>query len=255
MASTGRSPSEKRPGGKAVPSRFLPQLAAALDNPTIKALEWDEDGQGVRVDARLYGEEAEVHRELFPELRAPRSVSGLQAWLLASGFKVKATKADPSVLVFQHASFRKLLPKAGQAEAPLAPRQHKKAKKRKSSVELAAAAGGAAVALPPDAPGTDRRPPRLRPLYQYINYDNPELNSPAEEESDAPGEAAGARDDADTEAAAGSRPTGAKDRKPESCTPRTPPRAEVDKSTQVDIDKMLSVCAAHLVPPLSPQYK
>lgn len=33
------------------------------------------------------------------------------------------------------------------------------------------------------------------------------------------------------------------------------PKAEVDKSTQVDIDKMLSVCAAPLVPPLSPQYK
>lgn len=32
-------------------------------------------------------------------------------------------------------------------------------------------------------------------------------------------------------------------------------KAEVDKTTQVDIDKMLSVCAAPLVPPLSPQYK
>ncbi|MEE6499530.1 hypothetical protein FKM82_003482 [Ascaphus truei] len=32
----------------------------------------------------------------------------------------------------------------------------------------------------------------------------------------------------------------------------SPAQSELDKSTQVDIDKMLSVCAAHLVPPLSP---
>lgn len=29
----------------------------------------------------------------------------------------------------------------------------------------------------------------MRPLYQYINYDNPELNSPSEDESDTPGTA------------------------------------------------------------------
>lgn len=38
-------------------------------------------------------------------------------------------------------------------------------------------------------------------------------------------------------------------------TPAGQLKAEVDKLTQVDIDKMLSVCAAHLIPPLSPQYK
>lgn len=27
---------------------------------------------------------------------------------------------------------------------------------------------------------------RLRPLYQYINYDNPEMNSPSDKESDLP---------------------------------------------------------------------
>ncbi|XP_039359884.1 uncharacterized protein C16orf86 homolog [Mauremys reevesii] len=257
MATAARSPSEKRPGGKAMPGRFISQLAAALDNPTIKALEWDEDGQGVVVNPKLYDEEAQKHKELFPELKALRSVSVLQAWLLTSGFKAKAAKADSAVHVFQHADFRKLPPKAGEVDSPLATRQHKKAKKRKSSSDLAASP---AAALPPDTLRTDRRPQRLRPLYQYINYDNPELNSPSEEESDTPEtaaleEAAGAPDKANMEEAERSHQAGTKSDNAESCSPGTPPQAEVDKSTQVDIDKMLSVCAAHLVPPLSPQYK
>lgn len=37
------------------------------------------------------------------------------------------------------------------------------------------------------APG---RPQRLRPLYQYINYDNPEMNRLSEEEGDTPETAA-----------------------------------------------------------------
>ncbi|CAM2100819.1 unnamed protein product [Caretta caretta] len=230
MATAARSPSEKRPVGKAVPGRFLSQLAAALNNPTIKALEWDEDGQGVVVNTKLYDEEGQKHKELFPELKPLRSVSVLQAWLLTSGFKAKAVKqeqhcpsppgntlpacggpegvkiaqrADPAVPVFQHADFRKLPPKAGEVDSPLATRQHKKAKKRKSSSDLPASAASMAAALPPDTLRTDR-----------TKSDNPE-----------------------------------------SCSPGTPPQAAVDKSTQVDIDKMLSVCAAHLVPPLSPQYK
>ncbi|XP_073163324.1 uncharacterized protein C16orf86 homolog isoform X3 [Lepidochelys kempii] len=203
MATAARSPSEKRPGGKAVPGRFLSQLAAALNNPTIKALEWDEDGQGVVVNTKLYDEEGQKHKELFPELKPLRSVSVLQAWLLTSGFKAKAVKADPAVPVFQHADFRKLPPKAGEVDSPLATRQHKKAKKRKSSSDLPASAASTAAALPLDTLRTDR-----------TKSDNPE-----------------------------------------SCSPGTPPQAAVDKSTQVDIDKMLSVCAAHLVPPLSPQYK
>ncbi|XP_065423810.1 uncharacterized protein C16orf86 homolog [Chrysemys picta bellii] len=279
MATAARSPSEKRPGGKAMPGRFLSQLAAALDNPTIKALEWDEDGQGVVVNAQLYDEEGQKHKELFPELKPLRSVSVLQAWLLTSGFKAKAAKgccpsaqqfkptiplslalphrADSTVHVFQHADFRKLPPKAGEVDNPLTTRQHKKTKKRKSSSDLAASP---AAALLPDTLRTDRRPQRLRPLYQYINYDNPELNSPSEDESDTPetaalGEAAGAPDKANMEESEGSHQAGTKSDNPESCSPGTPPQAEVDKSTQVDIDKMLSVCAAHLVPPLSPQYK
>ncbi|EMP26883.1 Putative protein C16orf86 like protein [Chelonia mydas] len=104
------------------------------------------------------------------------------------------------------------------------------------------------------------RPQRLRPLYQYINYDNPELNSPSEDESDTPGtavlgDAVGAPDRANPEESKESHHAGTKSDNPESCSPGTPPQAAVDKSTQVDIDKMLSVCAAHLVPPLSPQYK
>ncbi|XP_067406325.1 uncharacterized protein C16orf86 homolog [Emydura macquarii macquarii] len=260
MATAARSPSEKRAGGKALPGRFLSQLAAALDNPAIKALEWDKDGQGVVVNAQLYDEEGQKHKELFPELKQLRSISVLQAWLLTSGFKAKAAKADGAVLVFQHPDFRNLPTKAGEGDSPLATKQHKKAKKRKSSANPAASAASLAAVPAPDTPGGDRRPQRLRALYQYINYDNPELNSPSEDESDTPdtaalGEAARAPDKANTEESEGSRQAGAKGDNPESYSPAIPLQAEVDKSTQVDIDKMLSVCAAHLVPPLSPQSK
>uniref|UniRef100_A0A8C8RG40 Uncharacterized protein n=1 Tax=Pelusios castaneus TaxID=367368 RepID=A0A8C8RG40_9SAUR len=260
MATAARSPSEKRTGGKVLPGCFFSQLAAALDNPAIKALEWAEDGQGVVVNTVLYDEEGQKNKEVFPELKPLRSVSMLRAWLLTSGFKAKTVRADGTVLVFQHPDFRKLPPKAGEGDSPLAPKQHKKAKKRKSSSDPAVPATSLAAAPPPDTPVGDRRPQRLRPLYQYINYDNPELNSPSEEESDtpetaAPGEAARTPEKANTIESEESCPAGGKGDHPESCSPQPPPQAEVDKSTQVDIDKMLSVCAAQLVPPLSPQSK
>lgn len=39
MASSEKSFTEKKSGGKAAPAHFLFHLAAALDNPTIKSLE------------------------------------------------------------------------------------------------------------------------------------------------------------------------------------------------------------------------
>lgn len=132
---------------------------------------------------------------------------------------------------------------------------------------------------------------RLRPLYQYINYCNPELNQAGEgdRESEAevdpeleltlvPEEAGVEQLQALLHVAgelgsgltlpcpntfvfpthalvplgkeAGEEPGGLLSLGVSGCL-----KAEVDKSTQVDIDKMLSVCMASLVPPLSPQYK
>uniref|UniRef100_A0A4X2LV89 Uncharacterized protein n=1 Tax=Vombatus ursinus TaxID=29139 RepID=A0A4X2LV89_VOMUR len=106
---------------------------------------------------------------------------------------------------------------------------------------------------------------RLRPLYQYINYSNPELNQAGEGEAEiqvelglVPDEASGGPEEAGAERPQASPLGGEGGEAPVpilSFTPGSQLKAEVDKSTQVDIDKMLSVCAAHLVPPLSPQYK
>lgn len=132
---------------------------------------------------------------------------------------------------------------------------------------------------------------RLRPLYQYINYCNPELNQAGdgdrEPEVEPESELALAPEEPGVEQlqlqallpVAGELGLGLALPCPNTGAPLTHPlpslgqevgedpgglsslrvigslKAEVDKTTQVDIDKMLSVCAAPLVPPLSPQYK
>lgn len=132
---------------------------------------------------------------------------------------------------------------------------------------------------------------RLRPLYQYINYCNPELNEAAEVDREAEAEAEPESDPTlvPKEACAEQLPAllpGAGELDSGLTLPCpsmfvSPTHAlvplgeeageepgglpslgvsgllktEMDKSTQVDISKMLSVCAAPLVPPLSPQYK
>lgn len=132
---------------------------------------------------------------------------------------------------------------------------------------------------------------RLRPLYQYINYCNPELNQAGEGDREAEAEVEPeveltlVPEEAGVEQLqallpmagelgpgltlpcpnmfvcpahplvplgeeAGEEPGGLP-----SLGVSSHLKAEVDKSTHVDINKMLSVCAAPLVPPLSPQYK
>ncbi|XP_044275796.1 uncharacterized protein C16orf86 homolog [Varanus komodoensis] len=267
MASSAKSASEKKSGGKATPSHFLFQLAAALDNPTIKSLEWHEDGKGILLHMKLYEEEIQKHQELFPELKNLKSVSVLQAWLATYGFKARTIKTESDILTFQHADFKKLTPRTEEAEGPKAevsfmPKQPKKSKKRKSSLDIPAAPsaipGGA---LSPESAGLDRKSQRLRPLYQYINYDNPEMNNPSDKECDLlQCEAPSTLENKTGLLELKITPIVVEDkgkelRSPTSTTSGAVAKAEVDKSTQVDIDKMLSVCAAHLVPPLSPQHK
>ncbi|OBS58345.1 hypothetical protein A6R68_10579 [Neotoma lepida] len=176
------------------------------------------------------------------------------------------------------------------SESPLSAKQHKKAKKRKSAGAPVPPAV-ASISAPTEMLGLERKAQRLRPLYQYINYCNPELNQAGdgdtEPEVEPELELALAPEEAGVEQlqlqallpVAGELGLGLALPCPNTLVPltRTLPslgqevgedpgglsglrvigslKAEVDKTTQVDIDKMLSVCAAPLVPPLSPQYK
>ncbi|XP_049643377.1 uncharacterized protein C16orf86 homolog [Suncus etruscus] len=176
-----------------------------------------------------------------------------------------------------------------QSEPSPSPKQHKKSKKRKSLgvPVLTTTAGTVSASL--EALGLERKAQRVRPLYQYINYSNPELNQADEEDREVEAQAKSELV-TDTEEArleqlqtflpvTGEPSSGLTLPCPSMLvTPAQAlvlrreeaveePRglldlgtsvrlkAEVDKSTQVDIDKILSVCTAPLVPPLSPQYK
>ncbi|KAJ7311946.1 hypothetical protein JRQ81_006268 [Phrynocephalus forsythii] len=270
MASCAKSLQEKY-GGKATPDDFLLQLAAALDNPTIKSLEWHEDGKGFLLHPRLYEDEIQKHQDLFPELRNLKTISALQTWLATYGFKARVTKTESDTLAFQHANFKRLSPGAMEANGPKAeallksevPKQPKKSKKRKGSVDtLVTSSGTKGGALLPESVGVDRKSQRLRPLYQYINYDNPEMNKPPSKECDLNQQEAPLplrNKTAPLKLKITSNTVtddqGKEPKAPVSDISETIVKTEVDKSTQVDISKMLSVCAAHLVPPLSPQHK
>ncbi|XP_052023263.1 uncharacterized protein C16orf86 homolog [Apodemus sylvaticus] len=181
-------------------------------------------------------------------------------------------------------------PEGSHSESSLSSKQHKKAKKRKS-VGAPAPPAVASTSAPAETFGLERKAQRLRPLYQYINYCNPELNQAGdgdrEPEVEPESELALVPEEAGAEQLqlqtllpmAGELALGLPLPCPNPLVPLThshPPlveevgeepgglsslrvsgglKAEVDKTTQVDIDKMLSVCAAPLVPPLSPQYK
>ncbi|XP_017394897.1 uncharacterized protein C16orf86 homolog [Cebus imitator] len=180
-------------------------------------------------------------------------------------------------------------PEGSQSEVSPSAKQHKKAKKRKSLGAPVIHASASTVSAPLEMLGLERKAQRLRPLYQYINYCNPELNQVGEgdreAEVDAEAELALVPEEAGVEQLQALLPLAGKlgPGLTLSCrSPLVPPthalaplgeeageepgglpslgvsdhlKAEVEKSTQVDIDKMLSVCTSPLVHPLSPQYK
>ncbi|XP_032710077.1 uncharacterized protein C16orf86 homolog isoform X1 [Lontra canadensis] len=180
---------------------------------------------------------------------------------------------------------------SSQSEPLPSAKQHKKAKKRKSLGTPVLPALASTVSAPSETLGLERKAQRLRPLYQYINYCNPELNQAGEGDREAEAEMETELELALVPAEAGVEqlqallpvagelasgltlpcpstlvssthalvPLGEEVGEEPGCVSRSGVsshlKAEVDKSTQVDIDKILSVCAAPLVPPLSPQYK
>ncbi|KAM8776333.1 uncharacterized protein C16orf86 homolog [Rhynchonycteris naso] len=170
-------------------------------------------------------------------------------------------------------------------------KQHKKAKKRKSLGTPVLPAVASTVSAPSETLGLERKAQRLRPLYQYINYCNPELNQPEEEDREAEAEVEAeleltlVPEEACVEQLPASLPgagelgsgltlpcpnmfvsptyalgplgeeAGEQSGDLYSVGVNSLLKTEMDKSAQADIHKMLSVCAAPLVPPLSPQYK
>ncbi|KAM7059071.1 uncharacterized protein C16orf86 homolog [Molossus nigricans] len=176
-----------------------------------------------------------------------------------------------------------------QSEPSLSAKQHKKAKKRKSLGALVLPSVASTVSTPSETLGLERKAQRLRPLYQYINYCNPELNQEGDREAEAEVEPESELTLVPEEACveqlpallpvAGELGSGLTLPCPSMFVspthaliplgeeageePGSLPslgvsgllKTEMDKTTQVDINKMLSVCAAPLVPPLSPQYK
>ncbi|XP_069501689.1 uncharacterized protein C16orf86 homolog [Ambystoma mexicanum] len=258
---------------KANNSRFMGKLAAILENPGLKSLQWDESGDAVLVNVKLYEEEIEQLGEFLPELRNFRSISMLHGLLCTFGFKKKVAKVDAEVHVFQHLEFkRKAMAKTEESEilkvedSGNSTKQPKKPKKRKkeSVAEILPPPVTITPFQPPEQQGLEKKPSRLRALYQYINYNNPEMNRKSDGETDTeetePPWRTVQEESPLTDAlppkwfpAAGIKEDSLKPMK-SLCLGRQV-KPELDKSTQVDIDKMLSVCAAHLVPPLSPQYK
>nr|KAF6409137.1 hypothetical protein HJG63_001712 [Rousettus aegyptiacus] len=77
---------------------------------------------------------------------------------------------------------------SSQSEPSPSAKQHKKAKKRKSLGPPVIPAVVSTVSTPSETLGLERKAQRLRPLYQYINYCNPELNQAGEENREAEAE-------------------------------------------------------------------
>uniref|UniRef100_A0A8C6FF74 Chromosome 16 open reading frame 86 n=1 Tax=Moschus moschiferus TaxID=68415 RepID=A0A8C6FF74_MOSMO len=187
----------------------------------------------------------------------------------------------------QELSLQREEPENNQSEPSPSAKQHKKAKKRKSLGTPVVPVVASTVSAPSGTLGPERKAQRLRPLYQYINYCNPELNQAGEgdREAEAEVELTVVPEEAGVEQLQALLPVAGELGSdltlpcpsmfvPPTHTPVTlgeeaseepgglPSlgvsgclKAEMDKSTQVDINKMLSVCNAPLVPPLSPQYK
>ncbi|KAF6287608.1 hypothetical protein mRhiFer1_001724 [Rhinolophus ferrumequinum] len=230
------------------------------------------------------------------EERSPRPTASIVR--SSHGLKRKPVKAEAELP--QGPPQQREDPEGGRSEPSPTAKQHKKAKKRKSPGAPVLPAVASIVSAPSETLGLE--PPvlpwilagkvqRLRPLYQYINYCNPELNQAGEGDREAEAEVepeweltlvpeeAGVEQLPALLPVAGELGSGLTVPCPTMSVPpihamvplgeeageepgglpslgvSSSPKAEVDKSTQVDIDKMLSVCAAPLVPPLSPQYK
>ncbi|XP_073911933.1 uncharacterized protein C16orf86 homolog [Castor canadensis] len=304
MASAG---AERQPGAQKGAALGLAQRPVLGDQCLVPGHEacrtpgQDECPNGCSYEPELQEEGPKLEEEgLDPEVeareeRGPRPMAFIVRPSQRPKRKPFKTEAElPPGLLMQREE-----PEGSQSEPSPSAKQHKKAKKRKSLGAPMVPAVASTASTPPETLGLESlvlprvfagKTHRLRPLYQYINYCNPELNLAEEEDREAEmepeSEMALVPEEAGVEQLqallpmAGELGLGLTLQCPSVLVTPTHAlasslgeeageeagffsslrvsgsfKAEMDKSTQVDIDKMLSVCTAPLVPPLSPQYK
>ncbi|XP_053934968.1 uncharacterized protein LOC128853512 [Cuculus canorus] len=224
------------------PGQVLAELSAALENADIKSLEWSQDGRDVVVDIELYDEEMRKNKELFPELADLGSAAALQVWLQGYGFKVTGTKVKLQHLDFQRPHPTAEQPSALRGNADTSDTQQKK-KKRKIP---------ARCRRPQEesmAKKMLRQYPRLRPLYEYRNFDMPELMHPSAEEQ-VPEVAQPNEVPAGPEIATTPQPQGTQT----SSALEILDSAASNTLVPIDIDEMMR-CAAHQMPAFFPWYE
>ncbi|XP_069757591.1 uncharacterized protein C16orf86-like isoform X2 [Narcine bancroftii] len=262
---------------KAPVPRFWANLAATMEKPEVRGLCWDEKGKSLLVNEKVYEEEINMYGELLPELRNNSSMSMLHSLLCTYGFKKKVAKATAEVHIFQHPDFTKEhLHKDTEGEsnkpdfsatALQQKRVHKKKRRNDGIVLLNTATPPKMPTVTPENSKISSAGKQRRILYQYINFDNPEfnvLNATEHEKEQATQENVNESKIKPPTPSHRTVQLGGHESKEDSLlrtSPSlslgTPEKSEPNKSSQVslDINKMLSICAAPLVPPLSPQPK
>uniref|UniRef100_A0A8C0L0V2 Chromosome 16 open reading frame 86 n=1 Tax=Canis lupus dingo TaxID=286419 RepID=A0A8C0L0V2_CANLU len=303
MASAG---AERRPGAPEGTAAGPAQLSESSGDRCLvpayeacRTLGEDKGPAGPVSEPELQEEQLRLEEERLKleveslEERGPRPTASVVR--TSHGPKRKVEVEMPQGLPLQ-----KEEPESSQSEPLPSAKQHKKAKKRKSLGAPVLPAMTSTVSAPSETLGLEPlalpwvfagKAQRLRPLYQYINYCNPELNQAGEGDREAEAELEPELELALIPEEAGVEqlqallpvagelassltlpcpstfvssthalvPLGEEVGEEPGCLPSLGVsgrlKAEVDKSTQVDINRMLSVCAAPLVPPLSPQYK
>ncbi|KFO19997.1 hypothetical protein H920_18624 [Fukomys damarensis] len=122
--------------------------------------------EGLKQEEKGIEPEAETGEE-----KGPRSLGSIDR--PSHGLKEKPVKTEaelPSGTLL----LKREEPESIQSERSPSAKQHKKAKKRKSLGAPVLPAVASTVCTAPEM--LERKTQRLRPLYQYINYCNPELN-------------------------------------------------------------------------------
>ncbi|XP_027622819.1 uncharacterized protein C16orf86 isoform X2 [Tupaia chinensis] len=279
-------------GLERVPGIFISRLCLTMRDQCLVLAHEACQTQGEDKCPTGLASEPELQEQLNPEMEALEE-RGFRpvASVVRPGHCLKRKPVKTEAELPLGLLLQKEEPEGSQNEHTPSAKQHKKAKKRKSLGVSMLPAVASTVSSPSETLGLERKAQRLRPLYQYINYCNPELNQAGEGEREAE-----AKVEPESELALVPEQAGVEQLRamlpvpgelgsgltlpcPNTSVPHTHAllplgeavgeepggllnlgvsdhlKAEVDKSTQVDIDKMLSVCTAPLVPPLSPQYK
>ncbi|XP_059849444.1 uncharacterized protein C16orf86 homolog [Hypanus sabinus] len=259
--------------------QFFTKLSALLEKPEVRGLTWDEKGKVILVNAKIYEEEINMCGELLPELRNYQSMSMLHSLLCTYGFKKKMAKASAEVHVFQHPdftrenSYKDLESESNKSDLSAVALQQKRSFKKRRRDDGKVLPSNTTVSPKTPTASLENSNKILpagkhrRTLYQYINFDNPEFNILTTVASDVEQtiqeNISESKPKATILSQETTQPAGHETKEESllrtspSLSLGTPEKSGLNKSSQVslDINKMLSICAAPLVPPLSPQPK